>query len=46
MGDFVEAAVCRSCGVFIYPAGHPMLGRKGGGIEGEWYLLFGVRGGL
>lgn len=35
MGDFVKAAVCRSCGIFIYPAGHPMLGRKGGGIEGN-----------
>lgn len=31
----VETAVCQSCGIFIYPAGHPMLGRRGGGFEGN-----------
>lgn len=31
----VETAVCQSCGIFIYPAGHPMLGRRGGGIAAD-----------
>lgn len=34
MGDFVATAICQRCGMFIYPAGHPMLGRKGGGEQG------------